>query len=30
LRLVENRVVMMAEVLRHDQTLSRKPGSRTT
>ncbi len=30
LSLVENHVLMAAEVLRHDQTLARKPGSRPT
>jgi hypothetical protein len=27
LSMVESRVLMVAEVLRHDQTLTRKPGS---
>jgi hypothetical protein len=30
LSMVESRVLMVAEVLRHDQTLTRKPGSRPT
>ncbi len=30
LSLVESHVLMVAEVLRHDQTLARKPRSRTT
>jgi hypothetical protein len=30
LSMVESRVLMVAEVLRHDQTLTRKSGSRPT